>query len=788
MSLQRIAVEDALRGDDFFLAAIESSPDCVKVLDAEGRIIFISDVGLSLMDLPSREAVEGSPWIDFWPEGGKAMVAAALRGAADGASSRFTAPCPTSAGKLKYWDVIITPIQKRRWRAATVLVTSRDVTELVTQRMEAEGREIELRRQAAALRSAGELAKVGGWELDFRNNQTTWSDELWMMLGAAPRPLRIEEGLAIFAPEDRLQVLALHRHAQETGERVTFEAWVTRFDGRKIWCRTVGDPEFVGGVCTTLRGSSQDLTEMKAALDASARAERRLKIAAEIANLHVYEIDYERRELISEGAGDTFFETPPTFEGIRRDPYFGVDVRDRQETRKAWEKAQAEGLPYQAEYRIHRSDGSEIWASSAAELIRDGHGRPLRLVGAMQNISGRKQAQFDLQKSTEQAEAANRAKSTFLANMSHEIRTPLNGVIGMAQVMGRDELAPAQRERLNVIRDSGETLLAVLNDILDISKIEAGQCEIDEFEFDLRETIEAACRPFSVLAAQKDLGFKVTVSDTAQGTWWGDGVRLRQIVGNLISNAVKFTSSGEVSVIADANAGGLTVEVVDTGIGIARAHLASVFENFAQADGSISRRFGGTGLGLAISRQLAQLMGGSVSVTSEEGVGSRFSVVLPLDRRSTSIARANVRETENRALHGEGLVRVLAVEDNVTNQLVIRALLEPLGVDLQIACDGLEAVEAFDAGVFDLILMDVQMPRMNGVEATREIRRRESKSGRRRTPVIALSANVMAHQVSEYLAAGMDGFIAKPIDAARLFEAIEDAVAETNDQQSLTTG
>ncbi len=372
------------------------------------------------------------------------------------------------------------------------------------------------------------------------------------------------------------------------------------------------------------------------------------------------------------------------------------------------------------------------------------------------------------------AEAANTAKSAFLATMSHEIRTPLNGVLGMAQAMSVDELTAIQRDRLEVIHQSGEALLAILNDILDLSKIEAGKLELEEIEFDLGEVARGAHSAFTALANKKGLSFCLDV-EAARGVYRGDPTRLRQILYNLISNGLKFTEAGEIRVTAVHDETGLTIRVADTGIGIPPEALGALFGKFSQVDASTTRKFGGTGLGLAICRHLAELMGGGIAVESEPGKGSCFIVSLPLarlgDERATALPApaAPARETMPS-------VRVLAAEDNSVNQLVLKTLLHQIGLEPVVVDDGQAAIEAWEHGQWDVILMDIQMPVMDGPTATRQIREREAFSGRRRTPILALTANAMPHQIAEYLAAGMDGHIAKPIEASRLFEALSLAI------------
>ena len=386
-----------------------------------------------------------------------------------------------------------------------------------------------------------------------------------------------------------------------------------------------------------------------------------------------------------------------------------------------------------------------------------------------------------VEQARERAEAGDFAKSEFIANMSHEIRTPLNGVLGMAQVMEADELSESQRERLKVIRESGATLLALLNDVLDLSKIEAGKLELSPATFDLEELVRRVGATFAGVASAKDLALEVSVDPAAKGLWRGDALRIRQVLANLVSNAVKFTDTGRVILSATLMEEGLCFDVIDTGIGIDAGKAPQLFDKFAQADASTTRRYGGTGLGLSIVTALLELMGGFITVDSRPGAGSRFTVVLPLPRVAGEAPAPAEEAAPQAAAPMERAVRVLAAEDNPTNQAVLRALLAPLGVDVTMVANGREAVEAFAAEPFDVVLMDVQMPEMNGVDATRAIRAMEAAEGRAATPILALTANVMSHQLESYLAAGMDGHIAKPLDVASLYGAIEGALAGSAD-------
>ena len=482
-------------------------------------------------------------------------------------------------------------------------------------------------------------------------------------------------------------------------------------------------------------------------------------------------------------------KTPRILQGERTDPLNRALIRA---SLSQWKPIEIEMINY-------RKDGEPFWVELSIVPVADERGWFTHWVSVQRDITERKNAEEirtrvrvaeagnaslqtltnELRRALDAAEAANVAKSEFLANMSHEIRTPLNGVLGMTQALWMDVLTPAQRERVSIIRDSGQSLLAVLNDVLDLSKIESGRFELEVIEFDLEEVAHGVCAAYTETANRNGVSFGLALAEQARGRWRGDSVRIRQILYNLVSNALKFTAQGEVHVEIDRAAeGGLSIRVRDTGIGIASDKLPQLFSKFYQTDSSNTRRFGGTGLGLAICRQLCELMDGQISAESVEGQGSTFCVRLPIEQVTAGAAHstrstddAEVEQGREPRFIGEGQ-RVLAAEDNAANQLVLRALLQAFDITPTIVGNGLLAVQACSREAFDLILMDVQMPEMDGVTATGLIRAREAELGQPRTPIIALSANAMSHQVREYLAAGMDGHIAKPINIEHLAAAL----------------
>jgi signal transduction histidine kinase/ActR/RegA family two-component response regulator len=393
-------------------------------------------------------------------------------------------------------------------------------------------------------------------------------------------------------------------------------------------------------------------------------------------------------------------------------------------------------------------------------------------IGLRVDITEMKEQAAALTMALHRAEAASRAKSEFLANMSHEIRTPLNGVLGLAEVLDRTELDSRQRDLLKTIIDSAATLDGILGDLLDFSRLEAGRLAIAEADFDLGALIEEAASPYRSAAEAKGLSFELALDETARRRVVGDPVRLRQILTNLLSNAVKFTSEGRVglSVAKAARGDRYYFEVRDSGIGFEPDQAERLFSRFEQADGSITRRFGGTGLGLAISRQLAELMGGQVSAAGKPGRGAVFTLMLPLSvAREAPAAAAPAIDRSGRA------PKVLVVDDNETNRKVAELILAAIGAEVVCVEDGQAAIDAVESNQFDVVLMDLQMPVMDGLTATRAIRAREA-AGSPRLPIIVLSANVMREHIDASNAAGADDHIGKPVRAETLIAAVLQAV------------
>jgi signal transduction histidine kinase/ActR/RegA family two-component response regulator len=520
-------------------------------------------------------------------------------------------------------------------------------------------------------------------------------------------------------------------------------------------------------------GISQNVTELAVARDHAAVVTHRLEMALSAARAGVYEIDLRTG---ARWTSDNFLELAGEAALAReRLRAFGLYHDDDQQlVRESWDRClEADGIEI-IDTRLHRPDGKDQWVRLFTRVQRNAQGVGIRAVGLMLDIDNQKNQELALIEAKRAAEAAGVAKSSFLASMSHEIRTPLNGILGMTQVLAGEDLSPSQHDKIEVISESGQTLMALLNDVLDISKIEAGKLEISRADGELDLTVERVRQLFQVRAEERGIAMVLEVSDRLPPHMCYDAVRVRQCVSNLLSNAIKFTERGRVTIRlgAEQQASGdwlVSISVSDTGIGMDESTLARLFGAFTQADASITRRFGGTGLGLAITRQLARLMGGDVAVESRLGEGSTFTFSFIAGASTiteTPVAPKPEIVAPEEAPASVFGAKILLVDDNAVNRQVVRLFTGPLECRFVEATNGKEALERLHEEAFDLVLLDVHMPVMDGREAIRRIR--SSAEVWRDLPVIALTADAMTGDREKYLAMGMSDYVSKPIDSREL--------------------
>ncbi|MCG5053942.1 MAG: response regulator [Myxococcales bacterium] len=447
----------------------------------------------------------------------------------------------------------------------------------------------------------------------------------------------------------------------------------------------------------------------------------------------------------------------------------------QQEVKAAVSACINEGTPWDLQTEFVTAKGKRLWVRSLghAEFRR---GKPVRLVGSFQNVTRIKEVENELIASKNLAEAATKAKSQFLATMSHEIRTPMNGVLGLSKILLDTPLSPDQHRLVENIHASGETLLTVINEVLDFSRIEAGRLEIVEGAFDLGATLEGVLALLRPEAVRKGLDLRLAYPGPAPHTRLrGDASRIRQVLLNLVGNAVKFTNTGsvvvsaEVGVVGGTDSAQVRLAVADTGPGIPHLLHERLFEPFTQGDARWARQHGGSGLGLAITRQLVQLMGGSIHFVSEPGQGTTFTVDLPLALEEASEAptpSARTPEAQEGRPTWQRAPRVLVVEDNEVNQLVAQRLLEKLDCIVHMTGNGFEALSEWHAHDFDLVFTDCQMPGMDGFELTQAIRTSGAKGAA--VPIVALTANAFQEDQDRCLAAGMTDYLTKPVSATKL--------------------
>jgi signal transduction histidine kinase/CheY-like chemotaxis protein len=629
-------------------------------------------------------------------------------------------------------------------------------------------------------------ADVGMWRFDPDEQVFHYSEAIVRRTENKKSTGALSETLATLHPEDVEREAIARERIVGQGGSATLHLRRRKPDGG--WRHTL--VQFCSGRQTAsgkyeMFGLSQNITELVNARDQASTMHDRLEIAMSAARAGVYEIDLQSSERwtspqYQELAG------PEALARHAARPFGMYHDDDVIRVKESWDRCFLTGNVEWVDTRLYRPAGEEQWVRVFSRVQRNDKGTQVRAVGLMLDIQEQKQQELALIEAKKQAEAATVAKSNFLASMSHEIRTPLNGVLGMAQSLVADGLSPHQTEKVNVILESGKTLTALLNDVLDLSKIEAGKIEIATVDGELAVTFDRLRQLFLQRAVERGLKLDLEIAPGLPSRLHYDPVRVRQCVGNLLSNAIKFTERGSVSMKVGAKETHegcwlISVEIVDTGIGMSEATRSKLFSTFTQADASITRRFGGSGLGLAITRQLSRLMGGDVTVDSEPGIGSTFTLTFmaeavnadapaPGEDLPPTVAAAPATE---RSLRG---IKILLVDDNSVNRQVAKLFTASFAPKFTEATNGQEALDRLHDEPFDLVLLDVHMPVMDGKETIRRIR--ASADSWRDIPVIALTADAMSGDREKYLALGMSDYVSKPLDQKELAAKITAAMRD----------
>ncbi len=559
-------------------------------------------------------------------------------------------------------------------------------------------------------------------------------------------------------PDDRERVALEVHEALADGTHYVVEYRLIHHDGRERWLwESGGGVPTSAGTAGRIDGVIIDNTEARLR-----NAEFEGTVAAIRRSLLVLEYDMQGHIL---SANDNFLKLSGYEEAELIGQHHGIvcmpEVRALPDYATLWKRL-GQGEIVGGEYRYLNKQGEELWIRTTLNPILDADGKPFKVFQLGDDVTGRKRMEDDLRQAKARAEAAAEAKTTFLANMSHEIRTPMNSIIGFTDLLLDTPLEPQQRRHLSTVRHSAHSLLGLLNDILDTAKLERGSVELESLDFSLHALCTQVCASLELTARAKGLEL-ILDYDPALGAYFvGDSLRVQQVLTNLIGNAIKFTETGHVRLHAGRSGADVHLTVRDTGIGIAADRLERIFEPFAQADASVTRRFGGTGLGTTIARQLVERMGGRIEVESRPGEGSAFHVYLPLP-----VGDAN-RVRDAGVIPDLPPLAILAADDVPQNLELLQLALQRYGHQVTAVQDGQAAVEAFGTQRFDVILMDVQMSGTDGLTATRKIRAIEAQRASTPTPIIALTASVMEEDRRAARNAGMDGFASKPLEIDKL--------------------
>lgn len=804
---ERQAAQKALReSEERFRSMADCSPSMMWVTGATGEVEFINRPYRTFCGVSLEDLREGRWQIPIHPDDSTEYVAAFRDAVRDHTPFAGEARFRRGDGEWRMVGSHARPRLSIDGEYLGHVGVSADITD--RRRADEALRESERRFRVMA-----DCCPIGIWVTDARGETQFINRTYRDFFGIASERVEPDGWRVLIHPDDRPGYVKAFDCSLELHTSLKAEYRVRHASGEWRWVETYATPRLsTGGEFEGFVGASKDITERKRVEQALQNSEEKFRQLAENINEVFWMMPPEANEMLYVSpAFEQVWGT--TCENLYRNPMSWSEAihPDDADRAHAVFARQIQGEPVDSEYRIRTPDGQEKWIRDRAFPIHDAAGKLIRVAGLAEEITEEKRRERELIGAQEGAEAANRAKSCFLANMSHEIRTPMNGVLGMVQVLLETEPTSEQHRYLKVAESSGRTLLSLIDNILDLSKIEAGKVVLESVDFDMHRTIEEIMELCRAQANAKNLRFSSHMSPALPTHLRGDPTRLRQVLNNLLVNALKFTERGGVALNADLVSRDVEKVIVrfsvtDDGIGIGPDQAAALFSPFVQADVSTTRKYGGTGLGLAICKQLVEMMGGTIGVESQAGKGSVFSftVVLevPAEAAPATLAAGPEslpvqvhagQETGTSSImqvehgHAAHRVRILIAEDNATNRAVAMAQLGKLGYQADAVANGAEAVEALQRGEYGLVLMDCEMPVMDGYEATQRIR----SSSNSHIPIIAVTAHAMSTDRDRCIREGMDDFVSKPIDLTRLAEVLakfvgrgmRDAVPTVQDSQ-----
>lgn len=620
-----------------------------------------------------------------------------------------------------------------------------------------------------------QAAKIGSWQVDLNNNKCYWSSMTYKIHEEDPsKEIYIEDGINYFAEMYIPIVRKCIDAAINNGKSWDEELQIKTAQGNSKWVRAIGNPVFVDKKLVLLEGTFQDISSRKETEEKTENLNRRLTLALKASGVGVWEWNLVTNELIwDKQMYNLYGISEPDFDGAYMAWKKGLHPDDREKSSALIQKAAQGKVKFDTEFRVLWPSGNIRNIRALADVIYDKKGTSIKMIGVNWDITEVEQTKALLAQEKQRAEELLLVKSAFLANMSHEIRTPLNGIVGFTDLLSTHSLPPEVSDYIGYIKSSSESLLIIINDILDVSKIESGKLKLENVSLNLKKTIESSLRNFDASVLQKNISLNYKIAKEVPEVIKGDPFRLKQTLLNLIGNAVKFTEAGSIIVELDVSKKidndhfELLFKISDTGVGIASESVENLFKSFEQADSSITRKYGGTGLGLSISSSLISLMGGEISVKSKVGEGSVFSFTIVAEKSElsnhTDLQNTSLKISQNSNLNKN--INILVAEDNRVNQIVFGEILKKVGYQfVDFVEDGQQAVDAANSKSYDIVFMDVQMPKMDGYTATKIIKEQATKS----LPVIGLSANVFKEEKDKGKLSGMDDYLEKPINIEKL--------------------